>query len=160
MRTAKIENHYTIDDLEKIMKKYRDNIKIYERLLFIRMLMKEKTITEAADLLNIRRETGSRWLKEYNKNKLDGLIPNYSKVGSKSKLTDEQFKELEAEITREDKHYNIKAVQKYIKDKYGVEYTYKQVWVITREKMGLNYAKPFLKYQNRPKNYKELLKKT
>ena len=78
MRTAKIEDHYTVDDLEKIMKKYRDNIKIYERLLFIRMLMKEKTITEAADLLNIRRETGSRWLKEYNKNKLDGLIPNYS----------------------------------------------------------------------------------
>lgn len=60
-------------------------------------------------------------LKEYNKNKLDGLIPNYSKVGSKSKLTDEQFKELEAEITREDKHYTIKAVQKYINDKYSVE---------------------------------------
>ena len=83
--------------------------------------MKEKSITEAADLLNIGRETESRWLKEYNKNKLDGLIPNYSKVGSKSKLTDEQFKELEAEITREDKHYNIKAVQKYINDKYSVE---------------------------------------
>lgn len=142
------------------MKKFRDNVQVYERLLFTRMLLKKKSITEASDLLNIRRKTGSLWLKEYNKNKMDSLIPDYSKVGSKSKLTDEQLKELEEEITREDTHYNIKAVQKHIKDTYGVEYTYKQVWVITREKMGLNYAKPFLKFKDRPKNYKELLKKT
>lgn len=160
MRTAKIEKHYDVSELEKVMKDFRNNVQVYERLLFIRMLLKGKTITEASDLLNIRRETGSRWLKEYNLNKLNGLIPDYSNVGSKARLTEEQFKELEEEILREDTHYDIKAVQKYIKDTYGVKYTYKQVWVITREKMGLNYSKPFLRFKDRPKNYRELLKKT
>ena len=160
MRSAKIEKHYDVSELEKIMKDFRNNVQVYERLLFIRMLLKGKTITEASDLLNIRRETGSRWLKEYNLNKLDGLIPDYSNVGRKAKLTEEQFKELEEEILREDTHYDIKAVQKHIKDTYGVKYTYKQVWIITREKMGLNYSKHFLKFKDRKKNYRELLKKT
>ena len=93
MRTAKIEKHYDVSELEKVMKDFRNNVQVYERLLFIRMLLKGKTITEASDLLNIRRETGSRWLKEYNLNKLNGLIPDYSNVGSKARLTEEQFKE-------------------------------------------------------------------
>ena len=88
MRTAKIEKHYDVSELEKVMKDFRNNVQVYERLLFIRMLLKGKTITEASDLLNIRRETGSRWLKEYNLNKLNGLIPDYSNVGSKARLTE------------------------------------------------------------------------
>ena len=36
---------------------------------------------------------------------------------------------------------------------------YKQAWEIMRVKLGFNYGKPFLKYKERPENYKEEFKK-
>lgn len=36
---------------------------------------------------------------------------------------------------------------------------YKQTWEIMRVKLGFNYGKPFLKYKERPENYKEEFKK-
>ncbi|GAA5818484.1 MAG: Pseudogene of conserved hypothetical protein [Methanobrevibacter sp. CfCl-M3] len=39
-------------------------------------------------------------------------------------------------------YYTIDDVRKLIKDKYGIEYSYKQVWFITIKKLGLNYGKP------------------
>lgn len=45
------------------------------------------------------------------------------------------------------------------KDKYGVDYSYKQVWVITREKLNLNYRKPYLKFNEAPEDAEEQLEK-
>ena len=56
-------------------------------------------------------------------------------------------------------HIRLKKAQKYISDNFDVYYSYKQVWEITRNKLDLNYGKPFLKYKERPENYKEEFKK-
>ena len=45
------------------------------------------------------------------------------------------------------------------KERYGVEYTPKQVWIITRKKLRLNYRKPYLVYDKAPENADEIFKK-
>jgi hypothetical protein len=42
----------------------------------------------------------------------------------------------------------------------GVNYSYKQVWEISKKKLNLNYGKPFPIYDKKPDNAEEILKKT
>ena len=53
----------------------------------------------------------------------------------------------------------IKRTRKLINDKYGIKYTYKQVWIISRDKLNLNYRKPYLKYHESPEDAEEQFKK-
>ncbi|MCC7553245.1 MAG: hypothetical protein KO202_01950 [Methanobacteriaceae archaeon] len=56
--------------------------------------------------------------------------------------------------------YTINDIKKIISDKFGVNYSYKQVWVIVRKKFGLNYTKNFSNYDSKPDTAREDLKKT
>ena len=56
-------------------------------------------------------------------------------------------------------HNYLKDAQKYIYSNFHINYSYKQAWEIMRVKLGFNYGKPFLKYKERPENYKEEFKK-
>ena len=49
---------------------------------------------------------------------------------------------------------------KLIEKRYGIKYSYKQVWEIATIKLGLNYHKPFLIYQQSPDDAEDQLKKT
>ena len=66
---------------------------------------------------------------------------------------------MEEKINEEGTAFTIKKAQKFISENFSIEYSYKQVWEITRKKLNLNYGKPFLKYNERPENYKEEFKK-
>ena len=155
----KIENHLTSDQMNDLLKEYRDSYEIYRHLLLIRMVYKGETISKASDNLNISRKTGERWIKDYNKSGFDGLTSKYSNCGRKSLLSDEQKQFLKDKITGNEETYDLKKVKKLIKDEFGIEYSDKQVWVITREKLKLNYGKPMLKYNTRPENAEMKLKK-
>lgn len=155
----KVVEHLTLSEMNDLLKEYRDSYEIYRHLLLIRMVFKGETISKASDNLNISRKTGERWIKDYNESGLDGLTSKYSNCGRKSLLTDEQKKYLKDEITGNEEAYDLKKVKKLIKDEFGIEYSDKQVWVITREKLNLNYGKPMLKYNTRPKNAEKSLKK-
>ena len=89
---------------------------------------------------------------------MDGLIPKFG-GGKPVKLTDEQFLELYVILTEKNSNYTIEDVRKLIYEKYGVEYSYKQVWEITRKKLNLNYSKPSPKSPKRPSNRRKILKK-
>ena len=69
------------------------------------------------------------------------------------------MKKFEEKILEEDSSFTIKKAQKYLSEKFSIEYSYKQVWEITRKKLNLSYEKPFLKYKERPENYKGDFKK-
>ena len=112
---------------------------VYNRLVFIRLLLNGNTITDTAKILDIDRRTGSEWLKRYNENGVEGLVPRYNERGKKCMLSDEQLKELEEAMIEEGSSYTIKKAQKYISDNFDVYYSYKQVWEITRNKLDLNY---------------------
>lgn len=155
----KIEKHLKISEIEEMLKEYKEYYNVYRRLLLIRMVATGETIVKASKNLNISRKTGERWVKQYNKYGVDGLFSNYSNCGRKSYLTNAQLQELREIITGNEKNYNLKDVHDLIEDKYGVNYSEKQVWIITRKKLNLNYGKPFIKYNTRPENPEDDLKK-
>ena len=71
-------------------------------------------------------------------------ILDYSKCGTKSKLTNEQLLELKILLSDPDKNYTIMDAKELIEERFGVKYSYKQVWEITCKKLGFNYCKPFI----------------
>lgn len=154
----KIENHLSIKELNEIISELKIDVKVYQRAIFLKLVMQKKPISHAADIVGVTRETGFNWLKRYNEKGFDGLIPNYG-GGRPSLLSEKQFEELKEIVVNSEKNYSIREVQQLIKDKYGVNYSYKQAWEISKKKLKLNYGKPFPIYDKKPVNADELLKK-
>ena len=148
-----------IIDFDKQLDKYKSCHKTYMRILAVKLVKLGHTRTEVGKLLNYNRMTVGRWVKNYDEKGFDGLIADYSNCGSECRLTDEQLAELREIITDPNEHYDIKRVQRLIEEKYEVKYSYKQVWVITRQKLKLNYREPNLRYLEAPEDAEEQFKK-
>ena len=159
-RSKKIADHLDLDEIYQLMNKYKDSHEMYIRLQLISMVYQGESITKASKYIHKSRKAGERYVKNYNKKGVEGLYTKYHNCGRKSKLTDEQLAELKEIIISDDEPYNIEDVQKLIKERYDVDYSYKTVWTIVRKKLGLNYGKPFIKYSKRPEDAEEHLKKT
>ncbi len=156
----KIEKHLELSEISEMLKEYKEYYHVYRRLLVIHMVANGESIAKASKNINVSRKTGERWVKQYNENGIDGLFSNYSNRGRKSYLTDQQLKELKEIITGNEEKYNLKDAGNLIEEKYGITYSEKQVWVITREKLNLNYEKLFLEYNTCPENPEDDFKKT
>ena len=148
-----------IKELDDCIAKHRPSHRIYIKLIAVRDVKSGKTRTEVAENLRVNRRTVGNWVKLYDEDGIAGLIPKYENCGSKCRLSSEQLLKLKEELTNPEKSQSLKDAQKFIKDEFDVEYSVKQVWVITREKLGLNYRKPFIKYNEAPENAEEILKK-
>jgi len=159
-RKIQIKNHLDINDVENLLSEFKIYYTIYRKLIFLKLLMKGETVKFASEIIGIRRETGSKWLKEYNKEGFEGLVPKYENCGRHSLLTAQQKEELKEILSNPEKNYTLKDAHRIIKEKFGITYSIKQVWVITRKQLGLNYSKPFIKYSETPENPELNLKKT
>jgi transposase len=155
----KIEDHLSMDEINKLISNLKVEVSLYKRLLFLKSIKQGTPISHAAEFVGINRGTGFRWIKQYNEGGLEGLMPKYA-GGRPSFLSNEQLKELKEILSNPDDNYSIHEVQILIKEKFNVEYSYKQVWEIVRKKFSLNYSKPFPIYENKPENAKNILKKT
>ena len=74
MKVAKIKNHHTVEELEKLLKKYNDDVEVQNRILCILAVKRGSQITEAAKILNKTRVTCSKWINAYNENGLEGIL--------------------------------------------------------------------------------------
>ena len=148
-----------LEEFDKQLKKYSSQHKMYIRILAVKMVKLGETRTNVAKFINVNRQTVGRWVRKYDESGFEGLKPDYSNCGSKCLLTDEEILEIQKIVTNPKKHYDIKRTRKLIRDKYGIDYSYKQVWVLTRDKLNLNYRKPYLKFQESPEDAEEQLKK-
>ena len=152
-------NQQEIIDLKKELKKYKKEHDLYRRILAVLMVKSGATRKKAAEYIDVHRNTVGTWVKNYNKMGIEGLKSDYSSCGAESRLTNEQLKELFETLTDSNEHYTLRDARNLIKKNYGIEYTPKQVWVITRKKLGLNYRKPYLVYDKAPENADEIFKK-
>ena len=159
MSKGKIIKEDENKELTKHLEDYKHHYKMYIRILAVRMVKLGESRTKVGEYLHINRQTVGKWVRIYEKEGIDGLDPDYSNCGVKSKLTDNQLEELYEILSDPDSHYTIKEARKLIKDKYKVDYSVKQVWVITRLKFGLNYRKPFIRYNEEPPEAREDFKK-
>ena len=148
-----------IEELNKYLKEYRQSHNIYMRLLAVRMVKLGETRTMVGEFTHKDRKTIGNWVKAYDEYGIEGLIPDYSNCGTKSKLTNNQLIELKIILSDPDKHYTIIGAKELIEERFGVTYSYKQVWEITRKKLGFNYCKPFLIYNEAPADAEEILLK-
>ena len=145
--------------LEKYLKEYRQAHNIYMRILAVRMVKLGQSRTSVGEYIRKDRKTVGNWVKSYDEQGIDGLIPDYSKCGTKSKLTDEQLLELKNALTDPNESYTLKDAKKLIEMEFEVTYSYKQVWEIVRKKLGLNYCKPFIIYNESPEDTEDILLK-
>ena len=99
---------------------------------------------------------GQFWQKKWNAEGYNGLIPRYARKGP-SKMSPNQREALKEKL----KHgqYTTAQVRDMIREKFGIQYTMKQVWVILN-RMGMRHAKPYAHDKRRPVNAENILKKT
>ena len=145
--------------LEKYLKEYRQAYNIYIRILAVRMVKLGQSRTAVGEYLHKDRKTVGKWVNDYDEQGIDGLIPDYSKCGTKSKLTNEQLLELKNALTDPNESYALKDAKKLIELEFDVTYSDKQVWEIVRKRLGLNYRKPFIIYNESPEDAEDLLLK-
>ena len=149
----KMNKQELIDEMSNYVGYYR----YYQRLIAINMIVQGFTITNAANLIGVSYQTVHRWAKSCEMKGLEGLKPSFG-GGRPSKLTYEQLVELDKTI-EETPNMSMKDVYLEIKNKYGVDYSMKQIGVITK-KLGYNYSKAYPLFTKSPKDAKEQLKKT
>lgn len=157
MKNLEEYNDEELKYLDKQLEKYKYGHKMYIRILAVKMVKKGHSRKEVGEVLRYSRKTIGRWYTKYEKNGIDGLKDDYSNNGAECRLSDEQLIELRQILVGSDERYNIKKAQRLIKEKYLVDYTYKQVWVITRKKLNLNYREGNSRFFEAPEDGEENL---
>jgi len=158
MVQKKIENHLSTDELEKLIKKNKKGSKEVLELIFIRAVKLGMKISDVCNLLVMSEPTGHRWVDKYNEEGLDGLKFKNSNSGRPPKLSSEDKEEF-FKIIENEENLTVQRAHQIIKDRYGVDYSLRQVKRIVKSG-GYNYGKGYQIYSQKPENAEKLLKKT
>jgi putative transposase len=151
-----IMRHVTLEELNKMIKKEEKSVRVIERLYFIRFLYKGDSIKEACEKVEITEPTGYSWLKSWNDQGYDGLVPSFS-GGPKPKLGKDERIELKGLLEKKDA-WTLREVRTLIRDKFGVDYSEMQVWRILKS-WNMHHAKPYILDKRRPEDAENILKK-
>ena len=150
-----IDRKVTLDKLNSLIT-HEKNSRVLKKLYFVKFRYLGDSVEETAIKLGVTKKTGYYWQEDWNKGDYTALMPNFC-GGRKSKLTDEQMKELKISLERKD-YWTTREVLELIKEKYGVEYSQKQVGVILHS-FNMHHSKPYVLDYRRPQNAEEILKK-
>ncbi len=151
-----IEMKLSEEELNRLIRSLERSAKVLKKLLFVRYRYNGDSVEEASEKLGVTKMMGYIWQRRWNGEGYRGLIPKYARKGP-SKMSQEQRTSLKE--TLKDGQYTTAQVRDLIVEKFGIEYTMKQVWVILR-KMNMRYAKPYTHDKRRPDDAEEMLKKT
>jgi putative transposase len=155
-RVYQVEKHIPMEELDRKIKKLEKDTRVLKRLYFIRYLYKGMSVEEAADLVGVTKATGYVWLKRWNSDGYQALIPEFG-GGRPSKLTKEQKEELKEKLKEKDS-WTTREVQELIESEFGVNYSSWQIRRILRA-FGMKYAKPYQKDYRKPEDAEDTLKK-
>jgi putative transposase len=151
-----IEKKMTMDELNNRIKKVEKDVKVLNRLYFIKNRYLGDPVEIASSKVGVTKRVGYIWQERWNKDGYDGLIPRFG-GGRSSKLGEDQKNEL-IELLKERDNWTTNEVRELIKERFDVSYTLKQVRVILRS-FGFRYGKPYPHDYRRPKNAEGILKK-
>ena len=120
----KTRNDLTVEEIEYLMETESD-VKVYKKLIFVRLRAEGLSIIEAYTLANIKRSTAYLIEDQWNEHGYIGLLPKKQKEGSgrKPKLNKKQLKQL-SKILKNEKNLTIHKIQELLKNKWNIEYTY------------------------------------
>ena len=151
-----IQKHMTREELETRIKALEKDTKILKRLYFVKFRYDGESVDESAQKIGVTRNEGYIWQRRWNEHGYNGLIPHYA-GGRPMKLSSDDFDHLK-EILRQKTTWTTDEVRTIIHQKFGVEYTLKQIRIILK-KLNMAYGKPFTQDYRRPDDAESLLKK-
>jgi transposase len=125
------------------------------KLSFINLVAGGMVVKEVTAYFGIGIATGYKWIRRWNSEGKEGLrrrkIP-----GRPPKLSEKELKELKR-ILKAKPYWRVKEVMKLVKELFGVNYSGEQIRRILVERLGMNYAKPFVGDYRRPKDAEDIL---
>ncbi|ABE51799.1 hypothetical protein with DNA-binding homeodomain [Methanococcoides burtonii DSM 6242] len=125
-----IQKKLTYEELNKRIRYIEILIKILDRLYFVRYRYMGDSVEEAARKVGVTKRVAYVWQKRWNRDGYAGLLPRYA-GGRPSKLTDDQKSDLKFYL-RMQENWTTARVRELIRDKFGVDYSLKQVRVIMK----------------------------
>jgi putative transposase len=150
-----IDQKVTLDELNSLIT-HEKNSRVLKRLYFVKFRYFGDSVEEAATKLGVTKKTGYYWQEDWNKGGYAGLMPQFC-GGRKSKLTEKQMIELKNLLKNKD-YWTTREVLELIKEKYGIEYSQKQIGVILHS-FKMHHSKPYALDYRRPQNAEDILKK-
>lgn len=109
----------------------------------------------AANYCGISVTTAYKWTRCCNAGGIVGLRPKKIS-GRPPRLSKEELEELRG-ILKAKPYWSIKEVMRLVKELFGVDYSDDQIRRILLDKLGRNYAKPFVRDKRRPKDAEGVL---
>ena len=137
VKRKEIVEHIGLVEVRKNIKKRKVNALILDRLIFIEKMFELDDVQLASISVGIAPSTGYEWLKRWNKEGLNGLIPKYD-GGKPSKLSEEDYKKLD-EILEKIPNLTTDIVSDLLKSRFGVEFSDRHISRILKR---LNYKMP------------------
>lgn len=150
--SMKVEKWITSEELKRCIREKEKEVKVLNRLYFMNYLYSGCSVPRASEKLGITKVTGYNWLKRWNEEGYEGLIPRFA-GGRPSKLTDAEKSQLK-ELLQERDNWTTKEIRELIWDRFSVEYSLKQVGIILRS-LGLKFGKNYPREYQRPKDDQE-----
>ena len=147
----------SVTELNHKIKTIENNVKILKRLYFIKFRYDGDSVERAAEKVGVTKRIGYIWQERWNEKGYDGIIPRYA-GGRPSKLSQQQKNDLE-QLLKQKENWTTKDVRDLVSERFNVEYTLKQIYIILRD-MGMNFAKPYPHDYRRPSDAEDILKKT
>ncbi len=151
-----IERHITAEELNKRIKSLEKDVKVLQRLYFIKYRYEGVAVEDAAKRVEISKPVAYIWQDRWNKEGYEGLKPKFA-GGKPSKLSDAQKEQLKEILNKRD-DWTTEETKKLISEKFLVEYSLKQIRIILR-KFGMKLAKPYPHDYRRPGDAEGILKK-
>lgn len=151
-----LRGDYSRETLEKEYKECEEP-KFKERLLALKMVYSGRKVTEVAGDLSLSHKTVYNWIDAWNEGGLEGLKPKQRGKPRTAYLELPDWEQVISEI--KDRGYNLQQVREYIEQTRGVNYSYKGVWTVLRQKLRIPYGKPYVLNGKQSPTASEELKK-
>lgn len=152
-----IERHMTAEELHKQIKSLEKDVKVLQRLYFVKYRYDGVSVEKSAERVGISKPVAYIWQDRWNKEGYNGLKPRFA-GGKPSKLSDHQKEQLQ-EILKKRDDWTTEAVKRLVLREFGVEYSPKQIRIILKS-FGMKLAKPYPHDYRRPDDAEVRLKKT
>lgn len=124
----------TVEDLQSKLAETDDDGKAVKRLMVAIAYKQGQSPGDIEDTFGISSKNVYVWLDRFEERGLDKALHDEPKPGRPSKLTDDQFDELEAILDKspEDAGYDVQAwspkfVQHWLKTQFDIEYTERHI---------------------------------
>lgn len=147
-KRIKIENHYTLEEWQKLIPK-NQNLDVRFKMLVIEKILNNPKISskEICNIFYITGNTFFRWLKWYNDGGLEKLKTGDGGKGSNTraiKYDDKIFEALGTEIdNNQEQVWTLDKMQLFIKEKFNVEPSIQVILYRIKGKYSYKSSRPY-----------------